>query len=186
MDAGAQLQPAINNNALLTVNGIFHATGGGTTVGSLSAAGAAQVFIDSPTLTLGGDNTDQVYAAVDLGGAGSLVKNGSGRQTIAVTGMYFGSTTINAGTLRFGDGVIAGPGFVFSSIVDNGAIESNVPSGVSFNNGSSGSGTLRVVGGSATVTGMTLHAGTTTIDAGATFTGAINNNAPLRSMARST
>jgi fibronectin-binding autotransporter adhesin len=178
VDAGATLTgPITTGTALLTVNGIYHSTG--STVGSLAGAGTGQVFIDSPTLILGGDNTDRVYAGINLGGAGSLVKNGTGRQTIAVTGMYFGNTTINAGTLRFGNGVIPGPGFVFSTIVNNGAIEFNVPSGVSFNDGLSGSGTMVVAGGSATVTGTTLHTGTTTIDAGATFNGAINNNALL-------
>ena len=175
VNSGATLTAAINNNALLTVEGTFAAPD--STAGSLAGTGTGSVLINGAALTLGGDNTDQTYVG-GMGGGGGIIKNGTGRQTLALTTIYFGNTTINGGTLRFGNGVVAGLGFVFNTITDNGAIEFNTPGAVGVNP-FGGSGTVRVLSGTLNTNGTLTHAGTTTIDAGGSLTGAVNNNALL-------
>ncbi len=49
-------------------------------------------------LTVGGNNSDQAYSG-SLGGAGSLIKTGSGTLTLSGNNSYAGNTTVNGGTL---------------------------------------------------------------------------------------
>jgi autotransporter-associated beta strand protein len=72
------------------------------TVGGLSGAGIATLTNTGSAgvaLTIGGSNATTAFSGT-LGGAGSLVKQGTGTQTLSGTGItYTGSTTVNAGTL---------------------------------------------------------------------------------------
>lgn len=52
-------------------------------------------------LTVGNNNSDTTYSG-SLYGAGSLIKVGSGKLTLAGVNTYSGSTTVSAGTLAFG------------------------------------------------------------------------------------
>jgi fibronectin-binding autotransporter adhesin len=76
------------------------------TIGSLTGTTASVVNLEANTLTMGGDNSTTTFygTIIDAGtGAGSIVKNGSGTLTLALTPTYTGSTTINGGTLQVVD-----------------------------------------------------------------------------------
>ncbi len=174
INAGGQLDGSINNNALLTVNGLMNTAG--STVGSL--AGGGNLSINAGTFTFGGDNTSTTFSGGIFGAA--LTKVGTGTFTMAGPTMPGGTITIASGVLRLGDGA-TGPGSVPGPIVVNGALEANRPGGVMINGALTGSGTVTVLGGLlAQFLGPPFaHTGTTTVNAGAQFDGSINNNALL-------
>ncbi|MEO5676199.1 MAG: autotransporter-associated beta strand repeat-containing protein [Usitatibacter sp.] len=175
VSAGGQLDASIINNALLTV-----ATGGlmvtgGSTVGSLTGGG--NILINATTLTVGGDNTSTTFSG-GLFGTGGLTKIGSGRLIHAGTTMPGGTLTINAGTLRLGNGV-TGPSQVVD-VVNNAALETNRPGGLTVNGTMTGTGSLTVLGGLLAQFGSVfMHTGTTTVNAGGQLDASITNNALL-------
>jgi len=75
---------------------------GAFNIGALSGT-ANEILADTAgaavTLSLGGNNASTAYAGI-LSGSGSLVKTGSGTQTLSNPNTYTGSTAINAGTLK--------------------------------------------------------------------------------------
>ena len=78
------------------------------TIGSL--AGSGTVTLGTGTLITGGaNNLSGTYAGV-ISGAGSLVKNGTGTQTLNGASTYTGGTTLNAGTLAAGSTKAFGSG----------------------------------------------------------------------------
>ena len=84
--------------AVLDLNGFDQ------TIGSLLGGGTAggNVTLGTGTLTLGGNNADTSYAGA-ISGAGGLTKDGAGTFQLAGThNTYFGTTTINGGTLQGG------------------------------------------------------------------------------------
>ena len=89
----------LNNFATWNLNGYNQS------VGSLiSTAGYASVNLGSATLTVGNDNTDSESRATISGTGGSIVKNGTGRFTLAgYNSSYTGGVTLNAGTLELSD-----------------------------------------------------------------------------------
>ncbi len=76
------------------------------TFGGLSGTGAIALANNAATpaaiaLTVGANNASPTYSGI-LSGAGSLVKSGTGIQTLTGANTYAGTTTISAGVLLFG------------------------------------------------------------------------------------
>ena len=98
------------------------------TIGSLAGTGAnaGVITFSGITLTTGGLNTDTTFAG-QISGAGALVKQGTGNQTLTGANSYTGGTTVNAGTLTGYAGALQGniavnqPGLlVFDQTLANG------------------------------------------------------------------
>ena len=90
----------VSSGANLTFSG-----GVSETIGSLAGGGTVDnTHASAITLTTGGSNTSTDFSGVlqDSGGNLSLVKNGSGTQTLsgATANTYAGTTTVNDGTLN--------------------------------------------------------------------------------------
>ncbi len=99
-------------SATLALNGFDLA------IGSLAGGGAAggQVALGGNTLTVG-DDTSTAFAGV-IGGAGNLLKTGSGALALDGTNVYTGATGVQAGTLLVnGTHAAAGPYTVRSGAV---------------------------------------------------------------------
>lgn len=102
----------------------------------------------------------------DISDGATLTKSGSGTLTILNTNTYVGSTFINGGTLRLGDG-IANDGSVAGNIADNSALVVANPVDQPLGGVISGSGSLLKLGtGTLTLTADSTLTGPTTISAG--------------------
>jgi len=95
----------INDDQAFTVNGgAFDLNGKNETTGAVSGSEGVirnDLASTSSTVTVGGGNTSGSYAGSFQDGNGtlSLVKTGSGIQTISGNSTYSGTTTVSAGTL---------------------------------------------------------------------------------------
>jgi len=85
----------------VSVAGSFNLGGFSDTINGLSGSGSVDGTSGTPTLTLGdGDATDSFGGVLrNTAGLLSLVKIGSGVQTLAGSNTYSGPTSVNAGTL---------------------------------------------------------------------------------------
>jgi hypothetical protein len=168
------------NNQSLTANGTVNVNGSILKVGPLSGTGTVT------TTETGARDLDINMVAVnanfngsitDGSGTLSLLKSGSGNQTLNGANTYTGATTINAGGLTLGsNGSISGTSVV--SINNDGALNYGRTGATSFDNVLNGSGTSgsfnittdSVVGiGSSGDFGGTINTGSST----ATFTGSL-------------
>ena len=89
----------LSNGGILDLNGVRQ------TVGSLSGTDASgtQIKLGSGALTVG-NAANTIFDGVIGGNGGSLVKQGGGTLTLTGSNTYTGNTTVNAGTLRLGNG----------------------------------------------------------------------------------
>ena len=92
--------PGVGN---ATVNGTLDVNGNSPTINGLNGSGTVDNTLPgSPvTLTIGGNNANGSFGGTiqNSGGALSLIKTGSGTQTISGNNTYGGTTTVAAGTL---------------------------------------------------------------------------------------
>lgn len=108
------------------------------------------------------------FGIVDGSGAAGLTKNGSGTVTLLTTNSYTGTTTINDGILRLGNGTTDGDIASSASVVNNAKLVF-LRSGSSFTNSNVISSFGEVVKegpGTQIFTGDNSYSGTTTINAG--------------------
>ncbi|MGV3663627.1 MAG: autotransporter-associated beta strand repeat-containing protein [Prosthecobacter sp.] len=142
---------AFGVNSAATVDGTMRLAGRTIALGSL--AGTTTGIVENAnataaTLTVGGDNTTTTYNGVLQNGTGagslSLIKTGTGTQTLTGTSTYTGSTTISQGTLQVGIGSI-GSLSASSAVSVNGATATLTGSGL--------------VGGAVTVTSGFIQPG---------------------------
>ncbi len=143
-------------------NGVFDvsaAGGGAVTIGSLSGSGT--VFLGSNNLNLTNASTSFSGA---IAGVGGLIVSG-GTQTLNGSSSYTGSTTIGAGTLQLGDGIVNGS--IIGNVVDNGTLAFNQLNAATFSGIISGSGGVTQLGtGIAALTGANTYTGGTRITVG--------------------
>ncbi|MCU0782108.1 MAG: autotransporter-associated beta strand repeat-containing protein, partial [Akkermansiaceae bacterium] len=101
-----------------------------------------------------------------VSGFGSLVKSGAADVTMLIDNNRPGTTTISAGTLRFGNGGSTGsPGI--GPIINNGALVIARDGTVALSGGISGTGTLEIQGPGTTLLGGTnSYTGATTVSGG--------------------
>ena len=86
----------------VSVDGSFKLGGFSETINGLSGSGSVDGDSGTPTLTLGDGDASATFSGVigNTAGVLSLVKIGSGTQTLAATNTYSGPTTVQQGTLQ--------------------------------------------------------------------------------------
>jgi fibronectin-binding autotransporter adhesin len=145
-----------------------NAQGGGTTI----SGGVLQVGAGGGSGTLGSANITNNAALVFnrtgslsvggvISGTGSVTNNGSGTVVLAADNTWSGGTTINAGTLQIGNGIIGSAG----KLNANGAVINN--SALLF----SSSGTFTLNGVLSGTGSFTIGSGTVILNATNTYTG---------------
>jgi len=144
----------------VTNNGTLNLNGCNETINGLNGSGTVDGFSGSPVFTLGGNNAGGLFSGVIANTAGrlSLVKTGTGTQTLSGGNTFSGPTTISAGTLA-----LAGSGAVASSsviTVAGGATFNVLAGGFTIGSGQTLAGAGLVTGGPVTVaSGGTLAPG---------------------------
>ncbi len=152
------------NNAVTVGNSgadTLNLNGNSQTIGSLAGSGKVDnTNVTAVTLTAGGNNSSTTFSGAIQetgGGAISLVKNGTGTNILSGANTYDGTTTVNAGGLRFnGDssgvtgtvtvaasGILGGTGTLGGDMTVSGTLEpgsanvqSFVAGSLALNNGS--------------------------------------------------
>jgi fibronectin-binding autotransporter adhesin len=174
---GASTSDAANlvlNNATLRYTGVssvstnraFTLNGSGGTISVTSSA--------TTTLVISGGGV----------GPGRLTKDGVGILSLTGTNTYTGSSTVSAGTLSIGNGVVTGS--VTGNILNNASLQFNNPSTTSFSGDITGTGTLNhLPTGILTLLGTNSYSGATTVTSGTLqignggTTGSITSNITL-------
>ena len=95
--AGSAQLPALTAVNITAAGAAFDLNGGSQTVGSLAGVAGASV-LNVGQLTVGGDNTNTLFAGT-INGSGNLIKVGTGTLTLTGTSTYVGTTSINQGTV---------------------------------------------------------------------------------------
>ncbi len=169
--------------ALNTYSGVTTVAGGtlqlgdgtanvGSVAGNISTASGTVVLFDVPS------PTSQTFSSA-ISGSGSLVVAGPGVLALNGTSSYTGGTTVSAGTLQVGDGVINN-GIVPGGVTNNAALVFANPSPQTFAGTIGGNGGLFVNGPAPlTLSGSNTYSGGTTLAANTTVY--INSNTALGS-----
>jgi fibronectin-binding autotransporter adhesin len=140
-------------------NATFDDTSVNTTVNLQGALTPNQITVN------GSVNSYTFQGSGSIAG-GNLINNNPNTLTILTTNTYSGNTTINAGTVQFGDVTTAGtPGG--GPIINNGALVFNEPDDETVSGSISGSGTLTLSSATTlSLVGNSTYNGLTTISAG--------------------
>ena len=165
------------SGGLVFHGGTLHNTAAFTTARAVTLHAGA-TFHTTADLTLAGV----------VSGRGALIKTGEHRLTLSGDNTYAGGTSINAGTLRIGDGGTSGS--IQGNVTNNGLLafdrsDTLIYSGTVSGSGGLakfGAGTLILTGNSAYTGGTTVNAGTLQIGnggLGGSILGDITNNGTL-------
>jgi autotransporter-associated beta strand protein len=187
--AGAPPPDASGEAAIFAATGVTSiAVAGTVNPDSWTFAAASQSYaISGDSVTLGGAGVVNGSSAAQsianvIAGSGGLQQNGSGTLTLSGANTYTGGTTINAGTLRIGDGGTTGS--IVGDVIDDGAvIFSRSNSGQIIGGTISGSGTVAVqntpFAGFTLFTGNNTYSGGTTIASGTLVLGTGGNSGSI-------
>jgi len=139
--------------------------GNGTTDGSIAASSG----ISNGSALVCNVASNQSIGCV-ISGTGTFTKSGAGTLTFTAANTYSATTTINSGTLQFGDGTTGHDGSISnnSNIVNNGNLLYNLSGFESYNGVISGPGSI-TKSGSGTLelnNGAHTYSGATTINGG--------------------
>jgi filamentous hemagglutinin family protein len=186
---------SVNNN--LINNGTVRLNGGATLhINALTGSGNLNLqnlgVSGNSTLNIGGGNGGGVFSGTLTQSSGvlSLVKNGTGTQTLSGVNTYTGTTTISGGNLQIGNAGTTGT-LGTGAVTNNAMLTFNRSNDMTVANAISGSGGLtQSGGGTTTLTASNTYTGTTTITggnlqignagtSGTLGTGAVTNNATL-------
>ena len=173
------------SNSLTTFAGSsWNTTFGSAGTGNLTFGNSTSVTLGS-TRTFTINNTWTSFANAFTGTAGDgLTKNGTGTLILLGANTYTGATTINAGTLKIGNGGTTGALSTSSAITVNGTLafnrSNNIAQGTDFSTAAiSGTGSLIQNGtGNLTLNAANTYTGGTTLNSG---TLVINNASAIGS-----
>ena len=148
--------------------------GNGGTSGTL---GTGRVQINAGTLRF--DRSDALVVAGEISGNGNVVQAGGGTTALTFDSSYGGTTTIEAGTLKLGNGGTTGS-LGSGGIVNNATLAFDRSNNLFVANAISGSGGIVQSGTGATyLTGNNTYSGTTTITAGTLSVGNAGSSGTL-------
>ncbi|MDR5781954.1 autotransporter-associated beta strand repeat-containing protein [Caballeronia sp. LZ065] len=194
LGAGGSLTPT--TSVTLTGPGAGFDIGGASgpqTIGALNGVSGSVVGLGNNTLAFGTAANGTFAGAID--GAGGIVKNGAGTETLTGANTFTGGTTVNAGTIAVGAGGslaptgavnLANAGTAFDVSGAGAPLTIGALSGVGGSSVALGGNTLGFGdAGNATFNGtiggtggiVKLGTGTETLTAAQTFTGGTNINA---------
>ncbi len=170
---------AVFNSGTLSISGASDVSGGSVTVlsgATVSVTGSATLgagsfsggFSSGGTLSFG-SSASQTLSGV-ISGSGALAKGGAGTLALSGANTYTGATTISAGSLQLGNGGTTGSLSASSAITNNGNLTINRSNAAT--QGADFSAAAITGNGSFTQAG----AGTTTLTAANTYTGATTIN----------
>jgi autotransporter-associated beta strand protein/T5SS/PEP-CTERM-associated repeat protein len=147
--------------------GKINLNAGGTL--SIGAGGTTGELITNGDFTYNGtlifNRTAGYTYSGNLGGSGSLIKQGSNALLLTGTNTYNGTTTINAGTLQIGNSSL--PGSLVSNVINNAILDFKSSNNQTYGGQISGSGALnKRQGGTLILSGNNTYTGDTTIYAG--------------------
>ena len=147
---------AFNSPVQINASGLLDISTGSLSehIGPLSGTG--NVSLGALTLTLAGDGTVASYGGV-IAGTGSLIKSGTGLQTLNGNNTYTGATTILAGTLEIDGAQPASNITVTGGTLAGSGSVGNVTSAAGINPGSATPGML-------STKNITMTGGTYTVD----------------------
>lgn len=158
-----------DGDGVLTLRGDATHTGG-TTI----KKGTLQIGVGGVTGSLSGDVVNDGTLAFnrygyefegDISGSGSLVQKGLGVLTLTGSATHTGGTSIEAGTLRIGDGRTTGS--ISGDIVNDSALVFDRSDNITYADDISGTGGVTQQGtGALTLTGTNTYLGGTTISKG--------------------
>jgi fibronectin-binding autotransporter adhesin len=121
----ANVIPSGASAGTVTVNGVFDLNTYSQAINGLAGSGTVDTVAGgSPTLTLGNNNATNTFSGVIKNSAGnlSLIKTGTGTQTLTGANTYTGGTTVSAGTLTFSPTSAAAWNLSGSKTVASGAV----------------------------------------------------------------
>jgi autotransporter-associated beta strand protein len=117
------------------------------------------------TLALGGLNNSITYSK-PFTGPGGLMKNGTGTLTLTNAQTYAGATTVNAGTLKLGDGTNDGTVTNSANITVNATLAINTVANQTYDIPIYGAGTITKAGaGSLSLNNLQMRPGVVTVNA---------------------
>ncbi|WP_348995255.1 autotransporter-associated beta strand repeat-containing protein [Achromobacter sp. HNDS-1] len=166
---GRRLTKAGGGTLILSADNLYDAgtrvLEGTLQLGKGGATGSVQGDIVNEGLLVFDHGAEAAAYAGQISGSGSVAKNGAGTMTLTGDHLYTGRTTINAGTLRIGDG--GATGSLQANVANNAALVFNRGDSLTYGGRLSGTGSLTQAGaGTLILTGTNIYSGDTRVDAG--------------------